>query len=574
MAATSQLREQFGDRTREILTDIFDFYIEEGEWILERELHKRYGGKQQVRKALIEVGGEAVYLSEETDTRLQRYELTLIGMFLTTHGPRCEELLAKYLSFAKEGALKDPELAEISSSDVEEQMGLQRDDLALLRILLERAYMFRLGGSRSDDAWKYDIPKNIEDIPDEVKRHVQEVVGEGFDPSIPIDPDERRRKLAGRSGPWGDTDRGEQLAEKATGSDDQPAIILEKEVAGTPDSIRAIMEMIQNRGGGVWKSRGGEQLEIRERRKIVTQHDTDGSLAGGLGGRIVGTRREDKTPSSRASWAITSPKAPSVEELESKRKELTQQDDDLTEERVERILDRLKRVAGIEVYQVLPHRARVEFLDGYEPYSDRDHALRLMIGSAFVEFAEEVVADLPTTPSGPTQQGTWIHSDIEEELKDTPYLLQEDIVAARRMTDLYAILHCYENSVRRFIEKTLAGSLGPDWWESVASKAMKQTVRQRKEKEEKERWLSPRGDKSPLYYLEWGDLVKIIRKREQAFLPHIGEIRFIESRFEDLESLRNIVAHHGTLPSEDDFNRAVLSFRDWKRQIGRGDENE
>lgn len=97
MAATGQLREQLEGRTREILTSIFDFYIEERVWILERELHKRYGGKQSVRKALAAVGGEAVYLSEETNTRLQRYELTLIGILLTKQGPRCEELLAKSL---------------------------------------------------------------------------------------------------------------------------------------------------------------------------------------------------------------------------------------------------------------------------------------------------------------------------------------------------------------------------------------------------------------------------------------------------------------------------------------------
>lgn len=450
-------------------------------------------------------------------------------------------------------------------------MGLAEDDLMLLRILLERAYMFTTAGSRSEDVWKYGLPKNIEDIPGNTKRHVQEVVGGDFDASIPIDPGERRAKMIGRSGLGSVAQTGERPKEMADASDKEPEVVMEREVAGTPDSIRAIMESIQNRGRGIWKARGGEQLEIQERRKIITHHDTEGSLMGGLGGRIVGTRKEDKTPSSRASWAITSPKAPAAEELEFKRKEIGQEED-LTEARVERILDRLKRVAGIEVYQILPHRVRIEFLDGYEPYSERESTLKLAIGPAFLEFVEYVLAQIPPATNGTTQERAWIHPDIEEEIKDTPCLEPKDIAAARRMTNLYAILHCYENSVRRLIEATLEKERQPDWWESVASKSMKEMVSQRKEK--KERWLSPHGDKSPLYYVEWGDLVKIIRKRAGAFLPRIGELRFIESRFEDLESLRNIVAHNGTLPSEDDFNRVMLSFRDWKRQIGQDDENE
>ena len=97
---------------------------------------------------------------------------------------------------------------------------------------------------------------------------------------------------------------------------------------------------------------------------------------------------------------------------------------------------------------------------------------------------------------------------------------------------------------------------------------MKNLVKGRKEKEKKERWLSPRGETSPLYYLEWGDLVKLIRKEQNLFLPRVSSLRFVENRFEELESLRNIVAHNGVLPSDDDFQRVVLSFRDWCKQLG------
>lgn len=154
------------------------------------------------------------------------------------------------------------------------------------------------------------------------------------------------------------------------------------------------------------------------------------------------------------------------------------------------------------------------------------------------------------------------------ELSKTPFLSDKDISDARKMSELYIILHCYENSVRQLIRIVCEDKYGENWWEQIANSEMRNIVTSRKEKERKERWLSPRGNTSPLYYLEWGDLVKLIRKEQNLFLPYIGTLRFIENRFEELESLRNIVAHNGVLPSDDDLQRIIISFRDWCRQMG------
>lgn len=153
------------------------------------------------------------------------------------------------------------------------------------------------------------------------------------------------------------------------------------------------------------------------------------------------------------------------------------------------------------------------------------------------------------------------------QVAQTPFLSERDISDAYRMSELYIILHCYENSVRCLIEKVLSHELGEDWWEKAASAKMKSFVDSRRQAEQRKKWLSPRGQ-TPLYYLEWGDLVKLIRKYEKLFLPQIDSLRFVENRFEELETLRNIVAHNGVLSSDDDFQRVMISFRDWCRQVG------
>lgn len=149
----------------------------------------------------------------------------------------------------------------------------------------------------------------------------------------------------------------------------------------------------------------------------------------------------------------------------------------------------------------------------------------------------------------------------------TPYLTPDDIENARKMAGLYIILHCLENSVRNFINDILIKKHGKNWWDIAKNKELEQKVKERKEKESKNKWLSPRGKASPLYYLDWGDLVKIIRKFEGDFNPPINDMKFVESRLDDLEKVRNIIAHNGILPVKDDFDRVVLHFKDWCNQL-------
>lgn len=151
-------------------------------------------------------------------------------------------------------------------------------------------------------------------------------------------------------------------------------------------------------------------------------------------------------------------------------------------------------------------------------------------------------------------------------LSETPFLEAVDISNAHTMGQLYIIVHCYENSVRKFIEKVLSENIGLTWWDTVSNKDLSDKYNSRAGKEKKEKWVSSRGA-SPLYYLDWSDLVKIIRKEEKYFMPFVNDIKWVELRFEELERIRNIVAHNGVIPDSDEFDRIVLYFKDWCKQI-------
>ena len=152
-------------------------------------------------------------------------------------------------------------------------------------------------------------------------------------------------------------------------------------------------------------------------------------------------------------------------------------------------------------------------------------------------------------------------------IKITPFLKPSDIEDAKKMAELYIILHCLENSVRNFIDDILTKKIGTNWWDKAKNAELEKKVKERSEKEAKNKWLSPRGKTSPLFYIDWGDLVKIIRKFEADFKPIIDEMKFVELRLDELEKVRNIIAHNGVIPSTDDFDRVILHFKDWCKQV-------
>ncbi len=148
----------------------------------------------------------------------------------------------------------------------------------------------------------------------------------------------------------------------------------------------------------------------------------------------------------------------------------------------------------------------------------------------------------------------------------TPFLTSEDFENAREMSNLYVALYCLENSMRKLIESVLRKELGEEWWDKVATSRMKNKHNTRLENEKSARWIPARSGFGPLYALDWPDLISIMRKREDLFIPYIGEVGFLH-RYEDLGRLRNIIAHNGVLSDSKQSDRVRLAFHDWVEQL-------
>jgi hypothetical protein len=150
-------------------------------------------------------------------------------------------------------------------------------------------------------------------------------------------------------------------------------------------------------------------------------------------------------------------------------------------------------------------------------------------------------------------------------VSNTPLLKTTDIENAFKMGQVYVAIHCLENSVRSLIRKVLKNSLGEQWWDKAASNEMKQKVIARKNREAKLKWLSSRGA-DELNYVDWRDLVTLIRKFPREFEAFIGATSFTELKLGELENLRNTIAHNGVLP-DGEIARVELYFSDWRKQV-------
>jgi len=137
---------------------------------------------------------------------------------------------------------------------------------------------------------------------------------------------------------------------------------------------------------------------------------------------------------------------------------------------------------------------------------------------------------------------------------------------ALRMARLYAVLYCFENSVRDLIVSRLLENKGTDWWEKCVPNPVKRHAESRKLSSEKNSWLE--GAPSPLiHYVDFGHLSDIIINNWNVFEDLIPSQHWIKQRFDELEKARNFIAHNRFL-LENEFERIEMYIADWSKQVG------
>jgi len=138
--------------------------------------------------------------------------------------------------------------------------------------------------------------------------------------------------------------------------------------------------------------------------------------------------------------------------------------------------------------------------------------------------------------------------------------------ASLHMQRCYKLLFVFENLLREFISNRFAEIDGVDWFETRANAAMKAKMSDRKTKEEKNQWHTGRNA-HPIYYLDFGDLSLLITNHWADFKDFLPAQPWVQSRLQDAEATRNVIAHTNVLSIEE-TDRLELYLRDFIKQIG------
>ena len=204
---------------------------------------------------------------------------------------------------------------------------------------------------------------------------------------------------------------------------------------------------------------------------------------------------------------------------------------------------------------------------GKEKVETQRHLDKEELGTVREILSKTVVPTAPT-PSRAASTARYVLKVQDREF-EAPLLPRSVVADAKRMAQVYPVLYIFENSVRAFVRLILKEQFGEDWWETGVSKDIKNSVAGREAKDGAEAWYGKRGA-DELCYTYIGDLAKIVRRNIMLFQPYFKEVTggvdFLLMKIQEIEKVRNTVAHHNLL-TEDDINLIELYSRQWRQQL-------
>ncbi|MBN1244713.1 hypothetical protein JXA31_03880 [Candidatus Bathyarchaeota archaeon] len=156
--------------------------------------------------------------------------------------------------------------------------------------------------------------------------------------------------------------------------------------------------------------------------------------------------------------------------------------------------------------------------------------------------------------------------EIPEKVRSV--IMPDNIKAkAKVMSEVYLYTYCAENALRAFIEGVSIKNFGPEYLPKLKLNTdMQGKIKERKQLQEKKKWLSARGT-SDIFYLDIDDLGWIIANNWDIFKTYFPRLDWITVNISEIADCRNQVAHHSYLQEHE---RDVIRTDFYKilKQIG------
>jgi hypothetical protein len=202
------------------------------------------------------------------------------------------------------------------------------------------------------------------------------------------------------------------------------------------------------------------------------------------------------------------------------------------------------------------HKVILDACDAVMPKNTGYDVMEIEVAPSLDEFSDDPTLSVDLEK---------ITSDLAPKFTE---ILPIDILnKGKEMAEAYLYLYCIENSLRLFIESVAKDNYPDDWTTKLKmNRSIKENISKRKELEGRNQWLSVRG-KSELFFVDFKDLGSIISSNWDIFQTHFPDLKWIESKIEELAQCRNLVAHNSYI-SDHEKNMIRLYYRSILMQIG------
>ena len=157
---------------------------------------------------------------------------------------------------------------------------------------------------------------------------------------------------------------------------------------------------------------------------------------------------------------------------------------------------------------------------------------------------------------------------IDEKLTEAFGLPRNLEIEAIKMAKAYPRFYVLENMLRYAIMKILEKEYGKDWWqiEGVVSRKIREKVEGRMKEEREKRWHGMKRGRHAIFYTNLGDLGNIILGNQEIFKKIFGRIDHFRIKLNEIEDMRNIIAHNNPLPPHE-IRRLKFYSKELRKQV-------
>lgn len=182
MAYVQQLRSDMTTEEQSVLNEIWAYYCEHNQWVPARLVQRAFGGKSKLEALLDQFNGSIVFETKDNDA-VKSYQLTFLGILLTSNGEHYENLLTIYLKYVNDQRDLDPFLKDLDSEKIATDLHI---NTSILGNLIYLGTFYSSGGGFGSSKWNASVPNDIDDFPDDLNTYIHEHALWRYDPNLPV----------------------------------------------------------------------------------------------------------------------------------------------------------------------------------------------------------------------------------------------------------------------------------------------------------------------------------------------------------------------------------------------------